>query len=317
MSGSRLLTFKDPYEYQASLGTGGKFVLTQRGAFELQTMQIDLHRLQLRRGKMPLPGIVYSGLKERCGVTFFTTACHPPVTFNGSEASSDHIAYYAPGDQTHSRSHSHCLFQNILIMPEHLTEAAIALAHNDLSARAQSHLSRPPPHLLARIRRIAAAVADVADTVPEVLTSPEAAKAIEQELLRSVVACLGADLAPAERVSRHHRVPIMRRFERVVEENPNAPLYLPEVCAAIGVTDRALRKHCQQYLGMGPAQYLWLRRMNLARRALRRAFPSKTTVTSIATEFGFWELGRFAVGYRQLFGESPSATLRLEPDLLR
>jgi AraC family ethanolamine operon transcriptional activator len=33
-------------------------------------------------------------------------------------------------------------------------------------------------------------------------------------------------------------------------------------------------------------------------------------VTDIPTEFGFWELGRFAVNFRQIFGESPSATLR-------
>jgi AraC-like DNA-binding protein len=61
---------------------------------------------------------------------------------------------------------------------------------------------------------------------------------------------------------------------------------------------------------MSPMRYLWLRRMHLARRGLRVANPAATTVTEIATNYGFWELGRFSVAYRLLFGESPSAALR-------
>jgi AraC-like DNA-binding protein len=60
---------------------------------------------------------------------------------------------------------------------------------------------------------------------------------------------------------------------------------------------------------MSPHRYLWLRRMHLARNALRRAERHSATVTSIVRDYGFGELGRFAVTYRQLFGESPSATL--------
>jgi AraC-like DNA-binding protein len=64
---------------------------------------------------------------------------------------------------------------------------------------------------------------------------------------------------------------------------------------------------------MGPVRYLWLRRMHLARIVLMRADPATATVTGIATDYGFWELGRFSVDYRTLFGELPSATLRRSP----
>ena len=65
---------------------------------------------------------------------------------------------------------------------------------------------------------------------------------------------------------------------------------------------------------MGPIRYLSLRRMHLARRALLRADPSTATVTRVATDHGFWELGRFSVAYRGLFGESPSESLRRPAD---
>jgi hypothetical protein len=54
--------------------------------------------------------------------------------------------------------------------------------------------------------------------------------------------------------------------------------------------------------------------MHLARRALRMADPTTATVTEIATSYAFWELGRFAVSYRSLFRETPSATLRRRPE---
>ena len=61
---------------------------------------------------------------------------------------------------------------------------------------------------------------------------------------------------------------------------------------------------------MAPIRFLSLRRMHLVNRALRRADPLTTTVTRIATDQGFWELGRFSVAYRTVFGESPSESLR-------
>jgi AraC-like DNA-binding protein len=106
----------------------------------------------------------------------------------------------------------------------------------------------------------------------------------------------------------------MRRLEELLEANSDRTLYLAELCAATGASDRTLRACCQEHLGMSPMRYLWLRRMHLARRALRAADLAAVTVTEIATSYGFWELGRFSVAYRSLFGESPSAALRRPPD---
>jgi AraC-like DNA-binding protein len=83
---------------------------------------------------------------------------------------------------------------------------------------------------------------------------------------------------------------------------------LPEICAAIGVPERTLRLCCQEQLAMSPKQYLTRRRMHLVRRALLAAV-AETTVTEIATRFGFWHLGRFSAGYQAIFDELPSATL--------
>ena len=100
----------------------------------------------------------------------------------------------------------------------------------------------------------------------------------------------------------------------VLEANPEQALYMGEICAAVGASYPTLRACCHEHLGMSPKRYLWLRRMDLARRALRRADPEVATVTEIATGYGFWELGRFSVAYRSLFGKSPSVTLHRPPE---
>ena len=124
-----------------------------------------------------------------------------------------------------------------------------------------------------------------------------------------MIRCL-ADAVDANSTRGHRHDTIIARFEDFLAGNPDRPLYLTEICAAIGVAERTLRAACEEHLGMGPIRFLTLRRMHLVRRALLHADPLISTVTRIVTDHGFWELGRFAVAYRALFGESPSETLQ-------
>jgi AraC-like DNA-binding protein len=62
--------------------------------------------------------------------------------------------------------------------------------------------------------------------------------------------------------------------------------------------------------GVTPHAFLLRHRLNKARSALLSKDADLVRVTDVALELGFSELGRFAVRYRQMFGESPSETLR-------
>jgi AraC-like DNA-binding protein len=217
---------------------------------------------------------------------------------------------YAQGSEHYQRSSSEVGWAAMSLAPADFAAAGRAIAGRELVAPSSDHPIRPPPHLMGRLQRLHEATGQLAAAAPEVLAHPEVAKAIEQELIRTMVACLVEGTDGESNTAAHPRVPVMRRLEQFLGENADTPLYLAEVCAAIGVPARTLRQHCMDHLGMGPHQYLWLRRMNLARRLLVRSAPKETTVATIANNQGFAELGRFSVAYRKLFGESPSATLR-------
>lgn len=188
-------------------------------------------------------------------------------------------------------------------------EAARVLVGRDFTEHTDARLLLPPPNLLSRLLRLTQAVNGLAADVPDILAQPEVARAIEQQFIEVMVNCLDAGLPDDDRKLCESRPPTMKRFERYLEENLLNPVYITDICAAIGVSHRTLHNHCHQVLGMSPHRYLHLRRLHLTRRALTLADVG-TTVTQVATDHGFWELGRFAVEYRQMFGESPSATVR-------
>ncbi len=52
------------------------------------------------------------------------------------------------------------------------------------------------------------------------------------------------------------RVPVMRRFERILAEAADQPLYPTEICAKIGVQKRTLRNHRHEYLGTSLHRHL-------------------------------------------------------------
>lgn len=91
-------------------------------------------------------------------------------------------------------------------------------------------------------------------------------------------------------------------------DNPS----VADIAAAAGVGVRALARGFEKHLGVSPQRYLQQYRLDRVHEALK-APGGETTVTEIAVQWGFLQLGSFAARYRERFGESPSQTLKRAP----
>jgi transcriptional regulator GlxA family with amidase domain len=87
------------------------------------------------------------------------------------------------------------------------------------------------------------------------------------------------------------------------------PVPVSHLSQVLGVSERGLRNAFYGVRGMGPKRRMLALRLQSAHHALGEAAAEPTTVTRVATRYGFYELGRFAATYKLAFGEVPSATL--------
>jgi AraC-like DNA-binding protein len=221
--------------------------------------------------------------------------------------SAQDIVVHRPGSTNHLQTQGASRLAMMSLATDDLAAEGLAITGREIAPPLLTHLKRPAPALLGRLRALHGLVCTLAKTDPHTLSRPATAKALEHDLIHALVTCLADDGATRDGGS-HGRV--MARFEEFLAAKQFEPVYLAEICNFVGASERTLRTCCQERLGMGPIRYLWLRRMNLAHRALLDADPALRTVTEIVTGHGFWELGRFSVEYRALFGESPSTSLR-------
>ena len=310
MAWSRVLCFTDPLACQEAFPYSDIEILPTTKDFRVEMTQVAMSRLWLQRTHLSSPTVSISTNKPgRRSIGFLTESNLSPYHHCGIEVMPGDVI-----DNTCEAEHRRCgpgLDYGAMSIPtDELDTAVEAIIGCELMEKSERHIFHPHRQSMSRLLKLHWAIGQLAHDTPDILQLPEVFRALENEFVHIMVRCL-ADAVDAKTSTRGRRhQAIIARFEEFLEANPDRPLYLTEICAAIGVAERTLRASCEEHLGMGPIRFLTLRRMHLVYRALLRADPSKSTVTGIATDHGFWELGRFAVAYRAAFAESPSETLK-------
>ena len=311
MATSAVRSYSDVDAYTGALPSVSiDMTVTRRGSFAAQTTFIELDDVRIQRFRDNLPRIVHADLPAGRAILSFRTQPGPELIWHGVPLLPTTILWHHPQSAGFQRSEGAAEWGSVTMSLERMSEDVATLAGCDLTAPRDPKSLSPSAATMEELQRLHAACVRTARIAPELLINPEVTRGIEQAMTAALARAIASAYQCNGKAIGHQHATVMRRFRAMIEANPDRALYMGEVSAAIGVSGRMLRHCCKEHLGMGANQYLALRRMNMVRRALSRPTVSRSTVTEAATSFGFWELGRFAVGYKALFGEMPSQTLR-------
>lgn len=304
---SKIVEATDPDLFVASIRpTGIDFTVTERGPFAARTLLFDMGRVYGQRASEKLARCKYVET-PRAGVLFLTKP-GPSMFLNGAEIGINQIGVVGAGESYISRLLGETQWGVVSLTKEDMD----TLFMQDAGFRAHrvsgATVITPPPEALTRLRWLHSHL-DCLATTSKFLTDTDLTHNLESRLIEAMREILGMQVGRDTAGRCHHQL-VVNRFRAIVGSQADTQLHMTAISQKIGTSGRTLRLACREQLGVSPGQYLMLRRLRAARRALRKADPHIARVTDIATEHGFWELGRFAVQYRQVFGESPSATLR-------
>ncbi len=114
----------------------------------------------------------------------------------------------------------------------------------------------------------------------------------------------------AERASLNHDLIIAHAEAFMNDWDPEARLEIERLCGELGQSRRTIHHAFRRSLGIGPAAYYRLKRLHALRGRLVAAEPETTRIADLAHSHGFFETGRLAGYYKEIFGELPSETLK-------
>lgn len=134
---------------------------------------------------------------------------------------------------------------------------------------------------------------------------------LEEFLMSALLFCQESNFRAQLDPSTQRTGPIVLGAIDYIEQHLAEPITVEDIAAHVDVSVRTLQNQFARDLDQSPTSFLRDRRLDRARSDLADAAPgSGVSVTDVATRWGFGHLGRFAVVYKNRFGESPSQTLR-------
>jgi len=315
MPGSATSVFSEAEDFEAALRAEGclGLLVTGRGQFRARLTQISLHQLRLSATDEQLPRIAVVAVPRDTILLSLPGDKGSTAIYGGIRIGAGEIMTLGAGQQSFTRTDEPYRWASIWLPTSKLIFYGSALTGAAFAIPSAVHSWRPRPATARRLRHLHSAAIRLVEHGSNALIDEEAAHGLEQQLIEALVDGVATGSAIDIPSATRERQDMALRFEALLQAQPERSFRMAEICAALGVSTQILRLSCEEQLGMGPAEYVRRRRMQLVHRALRRKNPDMATISAVARHYGFHGSGRFAADYRALYGELPSATLRRGP----
>lgn len=144
----------------------------------------------------------------------------------------------------------------------------------------------------------------------DIVHQPLIAAGMADLLAGALLECYPSNLTEQDPASDLALSGTLREAVSFIHHHTAEDVGINDVAAAVHLTPRAVQYLFRRQLDTTPTEYMRGVRLSHTHQELVAATRATATVTEIAKRWGFAHTGRFAVLYRQTYGQSPHTTLR-------
>ena len=179
-----------------------------------------------------------------------------------------------------------------------------------LQSAARNHMLQLHPELVGAFSRWGNRLLNAIGSGPKIIENPVFVDDIFETLINFLLR-ISAQLPPPRPVSSlaTRKLALLQALE-YLRDRLDQRISVADLCRITGVSERTLQYAFHDEYGISPTEFMRRRRLHAVRQKLITSSAEHSSVSQVALEHGFYELGRFAGEYRKLFGMHPSDSLR-------
>jgi AraC family ethanolamine operon transcriptional activator len=232
------------------------------------------------------------------------------VKNSGLDLTAHQVLFYKPGDQVDLLSQKEIYAQGLAFDKDFFDQKIIPLLEPESLPKMNWPILSPNHQLLLKLNRAIDTLLHLGERSILDQFPPTTLESLEESFAILFAEVWNSTIPNDQKTQISSSNSLVKRIHDFMLDHAGEKIYLTDICAEFGLSERTLRYLFVKEYEVSPKKYLNRIKLNLVHQTLLKTDPKQKTITEIAMNFGFWHMGNFSAYYKNLFDESPSQTLQ-------